>query len=168
MLVAAISFADDVRTIRIRWRLAVQAAAFTLCFQELHVFEFVPVWQWPLLYLVCIGVVNAYNFMDGINGITGLYTLAVLIPLAIDAGGGFAAWQPDSPFPYLIAAVLAFGFSISAKKPYVLPATSAASASALRWFSSSSPVSWAYGRLARRSLLRLAPRRPPPTNGPSS
>jgi UDP-N-acetylmuramyl pentapeptide phosphotransferase/UDP-N-acetylglucosamine-1-phosphate transferase len=116
LLVAAISFADDVRTIRIRWRLAVQAAAFTLCFQELHVFAFMPVWQWPLLYLVCIGVVNAYNFMDGVNGITGLYTLAVLIPLAIDAGGGFAAWQPDSPFLYLIAAVLAFGFFNFRKK----------------------------------------------------
>lgn len=28
-----------------------------------------------------IGIVNAYNFMDGINGITGLYTIAVLLPL---------------------------------------------------------------------------------------
>jgi UDP-N-acetylmuramyl pentapeptide phosphotransferase/UDP-N-acetylglucosamine-1-phosphate transferase len=30
---------------------------------------------------VVIGVINAYNFMDGINGITGLYSLAVIVPL---------------------------------------------------------------------------------------
>jgi UDP-N-acetylmuramyl pentapeptide phosphotransferase/UDP-N-acetylglucosamine-1-phosphate transferase len=29
-------------------------------------------------YIVFIGIVNAYNFMDGINGITGLYSIAVL------------------------------------------------------------------------------------------
>src|SRR5690606_24003284 len=30
------------------------------------------------LYILVIGIINAYNFMDGINGITGLYSLAVL------------------------------------------------------------------------------------------
>jgi len=30
---------------------------------------------------VFIGIVNAYNFMDGINGITGLYSIAVLASL---------------------------------------------------------------------------------------
>ena len=33
--------------------------------------------------IVCVGIINAYNFMDGINGITGAYSLAVLIPLAV-------------------------------------------------------------------------------------
>ena len=32
-------------------------------------------------YIVFIGIVNAYNFMDGINGITGLYSIAVLASL---------------------------------------------------------------------------------------
>lgn len=30
---------------------------------------------------LCVGIINAYNFMDGINGITGGYSLAVLFPL---------------------------------------------------------------------------------------
>ena len=28
-----------------------------------------------------IGILNAYNFMDGVNGITGLYSLVVLASL---------------------------------------------------------------------------------------
>jgi len=31
--------------------------------------------------IVCVGIINAYNFMDGINGITGGYSLSVLLPL---------------------------------------------------------------------------------------
>lgn len=32
--------------------------------------------------IVCVGATNVYNFMDGINGITSNYSLAVLVPLA--------------------------------------------------------------------------------------
>lgn len=32
--------------------------------------------------IVCTGIINAYNFMDGINGITGGYSLVVLAALA--------------------------------------------------------------------------------------
>lgn len=35
---------------------------------------------------VCVGATNVINFMDGINGITGGYSLAVLIPLALING----------------------------------------------------------------------------------
>lgn len=33
--------------------------------------------------IVCVGATNIYNFMDGINGITAGYSLAVLLPLAL-------------------------------------------------------------------------------------
>ena len=37
--------------------------------------------------VVCVGATNIYNFMDGINGITGGYSLSVLLPLLlIDCG----------------------------------------------------------------------------------
>ena len=32
--------------------------------------------------MLFVGIVNAWNFMDGVNGITGGYSLAVLLPLA--------------------------------------------------------------------------------------
>ena len=38
--------------------------------------------------ILCVGITNAYNFMDGINGINGGYTFAVLIPLALVNGLG--------------------------------------------------------------------------------
>lgn len=36
--------------------------------------------------IVCVGATNIYNFMDGINGITAGYSLAVLLPLALMTG----------------------------------------------------------------------------------
>ena len=41
-------------------------------------------WVIPLAVFFCLGATNIINFMDGINGITGGYSLAVLIPLAIE------------------------------------------------------------------------------------
>ena len=37
-----------------------------------------PIWSIFIAYVLAIGLINAYNFMDGINGITGLYTLSVM------------------------------------------------------------------------------------------
>ncbi|WP_288242937.1 UDP-GlcNAc--UDP-phosphate GlcNAc-1-phosphate transferase, partial [uncultured Bacteroides sp.] len=40
-------------------------------------------WWWIIVALIiCTGIINAYNFMDGINGITGGYSLVVLVALA--------------------------------------------------------------------------------------
>ena len=33
--------------------------------------------------IVCVGASNVINFMDGVNGITGAYAMASLIPLAL-------------------------------------------------------------------------------------
>jgi UDP-GlcNAc:undecaprenyl-phosphate GlcNAc-1-phosphate transferase len=37
------------------------------------------VWYIALVMIISSGIVNAYNFMDGINGMTGLYSLVALI-----------------------------------------------------------------------------------------
>ena len=68
--ICAVSFADDVHSVPNVWRLLVQFASMLLM-------AVVPA------LIVCVGIINAYNFMDGINGITGAYSLAVLIPLAV-------------------------------------------------------------------------------------
>lgn len=42
--------------------------------------------------VVCVGAADVINFMDGVNGITGAYALASLVPLALlNAGMGFVA-----------------------------------------------------------------------------
>lgn len=80
-LMAIVSFWDDVKGLGQRVRLLFHLAAMTCAFYLAHVFGAYPWWAIGIGYIVFIGIVNAYNFMDGINGITGLYTLAVLLPM---------------------------------------------------------------------------------------
>lgn len=75
--IAIISFIDDVRSLDNRIRLAVHFVAINLLIFQVTTGD-VPWWLWGGGLVVAIGVLNAYNFMDGINGITGLYTLVLL------------------------------------------------------------------------------------------
>lgn len=89
-LIAAISFVDDVRPVPNRYRIVVHFAAILLLFYELGILCSA-MWLWVVpAWVVCTGIINAYNFMDGINGITGAYSLAVLVPLfLLDSSMGF-------------------------------------------------------------------------------
>jgi UDP-N-acetylmuramyl pentapeptide phosphotransferase/UDP-N-acetylglucosamine-1-phosphate transferase len=79
-MVGIISFIDDRITLSSKIRLLVHLVATTLFFVSLDVFS-LPVYKTLFLYFVVIGTINAYNFMDGINGITGCYSLVVLAGL---------------------------------------------------------------------------------------
>ena len=80
-LAAGVSFVDDVHSLPDSLRLIVQFSAMFLIFQEIGLLHW-ELWAVVLLALiVCVGATNIYNFMDGINGITGGYSMAVLIPL---------------------------------------------------------------------------------------
>lgn len=77
-LISAISFADDITPQSPKLRLVIQFVALLLMCVQWQLFGFS--WYFVVLALiVSTGVLNAYNFMDGINGITGGYSLAVLI-----------------------------------------------------------------------------------------
>jgi len=80
-LIAGVSFIDDVKPLPVRWRLLVQVISTCFIFQEWGMFEWHNWWILLLAFILCVGIINAYNFMDGINGITGGYSLAILIPL---------------------------------------------------------------------------------------
>ena len=77
-LIAGVSFWDDVQNLGQRVRLLFHLLAMSCAFYLAGVFGSFPWWSIIIGYIVFIGIVNAYNFMDGINGITGLYSLAVL------------------------------------------------------------------------------------------
>ena len=77
-LIAGVSFWDDVQNLGQRVRLLFHLLAMSCAFYLAGVFGGFPWWAIVIGYIVFIGIVNAYNFMDGINGITGLYSLAVL------------------------------------------------------------------------------------------
>jgi UDP-N-acetylmuramyl pentapeptide phosphotransferase/UDP-N-acetylglucosamine-1-phosphate transferase len=74
-LISVVSFLDDLLTLKSGMRSLVHLAAVVLMLIQLNVDV---LWLWPLLLVLIIGTINAYNFMDGINGITGAYSLIAL------------------------------------------------------------------------------------------
>jgi len=82
-LAAGVSFWDDVKSLPDSLRLVVQFVAMFLVFQEIGLLNWDMWWIVPIALIVCVGATNIYNFMDGINGITGGYSLAMLIPLLL-------------------------------------------------------------------------------------
>ena len=62
-------------------RLLFHFSAMAMMFYQWGLFSLS--WWWIVIALiVCTGIINAYNFMDGINGITGGYSLVILAALA--------------------------------------------------------------------------------------
>jgi UDP-N-acetylmuramyl pentapeptide phosphotransferase/UDP-N-acetylglucosamine-1-phosphate transferase len=108
VLICGISFWDDVKSLPDSVRLVAQFISMGLaawCMiqgSELMALE----WYWLALVgivalIVFVGTTNIINFMDGINGITAGYSLAVLVPLAlINRGLGFIEES------YLIVAII--------------------------------------------------------------
>ena len=76
-LITVISFADDIKPQSASLRLIIQFSALILMFFQLHLGDFP--WYYSIIALILFGgILNAYNFMDGINGITGIYSIVVM------------------------------------------------------------------------------------------
>jgi UDP-N-acetylmuramyl pentapeptide phosphotransferase/UDP-N-acetylglucosamine-1-phosphate transferase len=87
MLVSGlVSFIDDVITVNNRLKFSVHILSVLLIFKECGLLITLSPLYLIVIGIFFIGVINAYNFMDGINGITGLYSLAVIIPLLLTEG----------------------------------------------------------------------------------
>lgn len=80
-LIAGVSFVDDIRSLPDSVRLVAQFVAMGLMFYQLDMLHWDMWWVVMLALFVCVGASNIINFMDGINGITGGYALASLVPL---------------------------------------------------------------------------------------
>ena len=98
LLICGISFWDDIRSLPDSVRLVVQFVATGLMFWGLmgQGAWFVELaWYWKVIIglvalIVFVGATDVINFMDGINGITAGYSLAVLVPLLLaNRAGGF-------------------------------------------------------------------------------
>ena len=101
LLVAGVSFWDEVKSVPDSVRLVVQFVAMALMFWSMGIMHWNMWWIVLVALVVCVGATNVINFMDGINGITAGYALAVLVPLLLLNGSiGFIA---DS---YLVVAII--------------------------------------------------------------
>lgn len=79
-ILALISFIDDIHSISPVVRLVCQFIAILMLFYHTGLIQA----HWHvimILTIACVGAVNIYNFMDGINGMTGGYSLVVALAL---------------------------------------------------------------------------------------
>lgn len=115
ILISVISFADDVKPLSSNLRLIFHFSAMLLMFLQWGLFSQFPLWYIPIALIFCTGIINAYNFMDGINGITGGYSLVVLAGLAYI--NQFVVLFVDPMLLYVaIASVMVFNFFNFRKK----------------------------------------------------
>lgn len=82
-LVAGVSFVDDIHSLPDSIRLVAQFVAAAMVFYQMGILHWSMWWVIVIALVVCVGATNVINFMDGINGITAGYSLAVLFPLAV-------------------------------------------------------------------------------------
>ena len=90
LIIAGVSFWDDVKSLPDKVRLIAQFLSMGLAaWGMIQGSELIALdWYWLILIgiaalIVFVGATNIINFMDGINGITAGYSLAVLVPLAL-------------------------------------------------------------------------------------
>ncbi len=83
VLIAGVSFWDDVHSLPDSVRLVAQFTAMALMFWSMGILHWNMWWIVIIALIVCVGATNIINFMDGINGITAVYSLAVLLPLLL-------------------------------------------------------------------------------------
>lgn len=115
-LVSIVSFVDDVHSLGKRYRLIVQFVSFALMFVDLCIISPENLFLILFLLVFCVGVVNFYNFMDGINGITGGYSLSVLTSLLISIYYYDYALELSDFVIVMIISLLVFNFFNFRKK----------------------------------------------------
>ena len=119
MLLSIISFVDDVRPLSASQRFIFHMLASGLLFTELALWNQLPIWGIGLLFVAVIGILNAFNFMDGINGMTGFYGLSFILPLILhlSAPSGILTINPlSSPVIIIGISILIFGYFNFRKK----------------------------------------------------
>lgn len=100
-LIGGVSFVDDVKSLPDSVRLVAQFVAMGLMFYQFGILNWSDWWMVVIALVVCVGIINAYNFMDGVNGITGGYSIAVLLPLIyLNRSVGFIS------MPFLLVTVV--------------------------------------------------------------
>ena len=108
VLIAGVSFVDDVHSLPDSVRLVAQFAAMALMIWNIGMLQWNLWWVVPIALIVCVGAMNIINFMDGINGITAGYAFAVLLPLfLLNRGMGFIN---ESLLLVALIGVLVFSF----------------------------------------------------------
>ena len=115
LMVAGVSFWDDIHSLPDSLRMTVQIVATLLMFWSINLGAGGTVHgSWLLQVMIavvalffCVGATNIINFMDGINGITAAYALAMLVPmLMLDVRGQMEDVAGFIEPSYLVVAII--------------------------------------------------------------
>lgn len=81
-LIAGISLLDDIREVGVLKRLIIHFASLIILLLQPGLTDGTPWWYMVAFVILGTGTINAYNFMDGVNGMTAGYSAVVLLLLA--------------------------------------------------------------------------------------
>ena len=107
LCISIISFIDDCKPLSNKIRLSIHFMSIGLLLYQLGFAEYSFI-AWGLGLLFFGGWINAFNFMDGINGVTVLYSLSILA--ACFYLNTEIYYIQDSLLQYTVMALLVFGF----------------------------------------------------------
>jgi UDP-N-acetylmuramyl pentapeptide phosphotransferase/UDP-N-acetylglucosamine-1-phosphate transferase len=114
LFISIISFLDDIMTLSNKIRISIHFIAVALLMLQLNAFQ--NFWYViPFTFIITVGLINAYNFMDGINGITALYSLAALLTFYL-IQNEFSNSLPIEIYFSMFAAISVFSFYNLRKK----------------------------------------------------
>lgn len=116
LIISIVSYWDDIKHLPSKHRLLIHIIALILLFIQTELYN-LPAWVWIPIIILLAGIINAFNFMDGINGITGGYSLSVLFGIWLV--NNFQENFIDNSFIYYIIIpviiFIFFNFRIKAK-----------------------------------------------------
>ncbi|WP_179188209.1 MraY family glycosyltransferase [Kiloniella majae] len=119
IVLMAISWLDDLKNLSPKFRLLIQIIVVVISLwginhdgQEIKLFPvIVPQWvDYIFIGLSWVWFINLYNFMDGIDGITGVETSTITFGLVLIAS--YFSWQPDAFYLPLFVLAATLGFLI--------------------------------------------------------
>ena len=107
-VVVLISFGDDVAGIPVRFRFFAQSIAVSMLLIQTHTSS-TDWWLFLGLLVLGVAIINAYNFMDGINGMTAFYSLLTIGTLWYLQRDEMDSRSPIL-YPSVFVALLVFSF----------------------------------------------------------
>lgn len=108
LIIGLISFLDDIQPVQNKVRIFIHLIAVSLLFVETELLN-QSAWVVVIAYIVVIGTINAYNFMDGINGLTAAYSLVTCVAFLF-INENVAQFIPSWWLVIVIIVVTVFGF----------------------------------------------------------
>ncbi len=105
-IIAVVSFIDDIHSLNPKIRLICQFLAILIMFDHSGLLNF-SYHVILILAIACVGAVNIYNFMDGINGMTGGYSMVVTLAL-LYISEYQVHFAPSSLIMYVLLSIIVF------------------------------------------------------------